>query len=320
MSSKVSHFKIGLFILCSIFLILAALFWIGAVEFYQKTRDYVTYVDSSVEGLGLGSKIRYRGLEVGRVARIDLARDGELIRLDLEIQPDFPIQKSHAVQLKLKGITGERYLALVKASPDAERIQPPQGMEPEEPWIPSVPGQMQRMVQGLQGVYQGLQGVDMQGLTREWRAVAANANKVLSSDELSASLERLNALAAELNGMARELREAEPGEEWGSTMRELSRSAQRAEELIASLERRVRAIEPKEVAEIPDRANKALAQIRESANATGLRVQSTAALLQQSILELNRVLSEIRVLARTLKRDPGRILTRPENKQDPFGR
>jgi ABC-type transporter Mla subunit MlaD len=320
MSSRVSNFQIGLFILCSIFLVLAALFWVGAMEFYQKTRDYVTYIDSSVEGLGLGSKIRYRGLEVGRVARIDLARDGELVRIDLKVQPDFRIQEDHAVQLKLKGITGERYLALVKASPDAKRIQPPESIEPEEPWIPSVPGQMERMVQGVRSMYREFRAVDVQGLASEWRGVAARANELLASEELSASLDRLNALASKLNALATDLRKAKPGQEWSSTMGELSRSARRAEELIASLERRVRAIEPKEVGVIPGRANAALAQIRESTNATGLRVQSTAVLLQQSILELNRVLSEIRVLARSLKRDPGRILTRPENTQDPFGR
>jgi len=320
MSSRVSHFQIGLFVLGTILLVLSGLFWIGAMEFYQETREYVTYIDSSVEGLSPGSKIRYRGLDVGRVAGIGLARDGRMIRIDLEIRPEFRIEEAHAIQLKLKGITGKRYLALVRASPEMKRIQPPEALDSEEPCIPSVPGQMKRVVQGLQSAYQEFRALDMQGLTREWNSLATRASELLASDELSGSLKRLNTLAEELNGLARDLRKADPGQEWSSTMQEVSITAQRAEELIASLESRVQAIEPKEVSEIPGRANAALAQIRESTNATGLRVQSTAVRLQQSLLELNSALSEIRALARSLRRDPGRILTRPETKQDPFGR
>jgi phospholipid/cholesterol/gamma-HCH transport system substrate-binding protein len=320
MSSRVSHFQIGLFVLGTLLLVLAALFWIGAMEFYQETRKYVTYIDSSVEGLSPGSKVRYRGLSVGRVAGIGLARDKEMIRIDLEIQPDFRIRDSHAVQLKLKGITGKRYLALIKASPEMERITPPEGTAPEEPWIPSVPGQMERMVHSMQAMYNELRSVDIQGLGKQWRNVAAQASDLLRSKELNATLERVNILAAELEALVGNLREARPGERWSAALRELSRSAETAEELITSLERRVDAVSPQDMARIPERTNAVLGQIGKSANATSQRIGTTTALLQQSILELNRVLSEIRMLTRTLQRDPGRILTRPENKEDPFGR
>ncbi|MEF8822704.1 MAG: MlaD family protein [Desulfohalobiaceae bacterium] len=320
MSSRVSHFQIGLFVLATLVLILAGLFWIGAVEFYQETRDYVTYIDSSVEGLSPGSKVRYRGLSVGRVAGIGLAGDGEMIRIDMEIQPDFHIRESHAVQLKLKGITGNRYLALIRASPELKRITQPEGTDPEDPCIPSVPGQMTRMVHGLQSMYEELRSVDMQGLGEQWREVAARANTLLGSEELNTSLKRLNALAGELNELAGDLRKARPGEEWRSTLRELSSSAETAEDLIASLEKRVNAVPPQDLARISEQTSAALGQIRASTNATSSRIQATTVLLQQSVLELNRVLSEIRILARTLQRNPGKVLTRPENKDDPFGR
>lgn len=320
MSSRVSHFQIGLFVLFTLVLILAGLFWIGAVEFYQESRDYVTYIDSSVEGLSPGSKVRYRGLSVGRVAGIGLAGDGEMIRIDIKIRPDFRIRESHAVQLKLKGITGKRYLALIKASPEMERITPPEGTDPEQSWIPSVPGQMTRMVHGLQSVYEELRSVDVKALGEEWREVAARANTLLGSEELNASLERINTLTGELNELAGDLRQARPGQEWRSTLRELSSSAESAEDLIASLEERVNAVSPQDLADIPGQTSATLGQIRDSTNATSRRIQATTALLQQSVLELNRVLSEIRILTRTLQRDPGRVLTRPENTDDPFGR
>ncbi len=320
MSARVSHFQIGLFVLATLVLVLAGLFWIGAVEFYQETRDCVTYIDSSVEGLSPGSKVRYRGLSVGRVAGIGLAEDGEMIRIDMEIQPDFRIRESHAVQLKLKGITGERYLALIKASPEMERITPPKGTEPEKSCIPSVPGQMTRLVHGMQSIYEVFRSVDMQGLGEQWREVAARANTFLRSEELNGTLERLNALAGELNELAGNLRKARPGQEWRSTLRELSSSAETAEDLIASLEERVNAVSPQDLAQIPEQTSAALGQIRASTNATSERIQATTVLLQQSVLELNRTLSEIRILARTLQRDPGKVLTRPENKDDPFGR
>jgi ABC-type transporter Mla subunit MlaD len=320
MSSRVSHFQIGLFVLATLVLILAGLFWIGAVEFYQETRDYVTYIDSSVEGLSPGSKVRYRGLSVGRVAGIGLAEDEEMIRIDMEIKPDFRIRESHAVQLKLKGITGERYLALIKASPEMERIMPPEGTDPEKSCIPSVPAQMTRLVHGLQSMYEELRSVDMQGLGEQWREVAARANTLLRSEELNASLERVNTLARQLNELAGNVREARPGEEWRNTLRELASSAETAEDLIASLEERVNAVSPRDLARISEQTSAALGQIRASTNATSKRIQATTVLLQQSVLELNRVLTEIRILARTLQRNPGKVLTRPENTNDPFGR
>jgi paraquat-inducible protein B len=75
MSTPTNHWKLGLFVVGGAALALAVAIYLGASRMTRKHVDYVSYFDESVQGLDVGSPVKFRGVTVGRVARIDVAPD-----------------------------------------------------------------------------------------------------------------------------------------------------------------------------------------------------------------------------------------------------
>ena len=60
-TTATNHWKLGLFVLISLFVMIAALFWLGARRFQRTSFPAVTYFDESVQGLDVGSPVKFRG-------------------------------------------------------------------------------------------------------------------------------------------------------------------------------------------------------------------------------------------------------------------
>ncbi len=320
MLSDTNYFKIGLFFLVSVFLFFAGLFWIGSVTYLQETEEYVTYVDASVEGVSPGSQVRYRGLEVGRVEEVALAPDGRLIQVDMALYSDFQVNEAIAAQLKLRGMTGERYLSLVEAPENLQEVTPSLEFEVQRRLIPSVPGRMERVTQALQNVYRDMQDMQMRELTSSWRQVAVSANQVLQDEDLDSALSETEALLGHLRGIASEFRKRDSVQQWERVLHRLALAAEEAEEASASLRQHLDALPPESLPKITGQTRDTLHQIQVSTNATEQRVEAVVLQLRRSIVELNRAISQVRSLAETLESDPGRLLLPPEESEDPFGR
>ena len=71
--SRASHFKIGLFVITGMALVIAGLVLLGAGVFEEEHFHFESYFDTSVEGLAVGSPVKFRGVEIGFVEFIDFA-------------------------------------------------------------------------------------------------------------------------------------------------------------------------------------------------------------------------------------------------------
>lgn len=141
MAVGTNRWKLGLFVLVGIGVGLAALLLLGARSWGKKTVDVVSYFDESVQGLELGTSVKFRGVTVGRVSSIDIARDlrhvqvtcelsvEKVTRLDLGVSGS-GLKKSKLppdlrVQLAQTGITGVRFVLIDFFDPNtnpAERL------------------------------------------------------------------------------------------------------------------------------------------------------------------------------------------------------
>ena len=70
MSQRANYFKLGLFVIGAIAAGIIVLIIIGTGRFLQKRVTIETYFNESVQGLDIGSKMKYRGVDVGQVTRI----------------------------------------------------------------------------------------------------------------------------------------------------------------------------------------------------------------------------------------------------------
>src|SRR5438046_6606702 len=153
-TTATNHWKLGLFVLLAVVALLGALFWLGARRFHRESFAAVSYFDESVQGLDVGSPVKFRGVTVGTVAEITIASYHRhvqvtsnmyveaLVRLGLRTRAprsgeEF-IDPRLRVQLASAGITGVRFIQPDFFDP--ERYPPPR-LPFEPPWnyVPSVP-------------------------------------------------------------------------------------------------------------------------------------------------------------------------------------
>jgi paraquat-inducible protein B len=151
-TTATNHWKLGLFVVVAIFTMVAVTFWLGARALQRESFPAVTYFDESVQGLDVGSPVKFRGVTVGTVADITIAPDRRNVQVTSDIYVDairrlgLPVPERGEefidprlrVQLASSGITGVRFLQTDFLDP---KRYPPPVMPFEPPWnyVPSAP-------------------------------------------------------------------------------------------------------------------------------------------------------------------------------------
>ena len=113
-----------------VFLAVATLIFLVVLGFFivpklKETGDsyYVDFRKTSVNGLLLGSSVRYQGVDIGRVTKIEVnPKDMDSIFVYIKIQLGFPIKQDTQAVLMYAGITGVKFVDLKGGSPTAERL------------------------------------------------------------------------------------------------------------------------------------------------------------------------------------------------------
>ena len=121
MSSSKSHWKLGLFVLSSLTLGFGAVVWLGTVQLNREYATYVTFFDESVQGLEVGSPVKFRGVTIGNVARVGIAPDRRhvLVQSDVDRKilrslgldgETLRVERDLRLQLASSGLTGLKFL------------------------------------------------------------------------------------------------------------------------------------------------------------------------------------------------------------------
>jgi phospholipid/cholesterol/gamma-HCH transport system substrate-binding protein len=104
----------------AVFLSLATVIFIAVVGFFiaPKLRDtgevyVVNFRNTSVQGLIIGSLVKYRGVEVGRVVRIRVnPMDLDSILVDVKIRTDVVVKTDMTASMVFVGLTGQKYIEI----------------------------------------------------------------------------------------------------------------------------------------------------------------------------------------------------------------
>jgi phospholipid/cholesterol/gamma-HCH transport system substrate-binding protein len=145
MESKVNFAIVGAFVLLFGAALVGGTLWLSSGEAYRQSYEtYLVYMSESVAGLSPDATVSYRGVQVGRVRKIELApNNGELVRLTLDIVKGTPIKQDTIAVLRTQGLTGIAHVELSGGSPSSA----PLTAKPGEPFpvIPSGPSLLTRL-------------------------------------------------------------------------------------------------------------------------------------------------------------------------------
>lgn len=145
METKVSFAIVGAFVLLLGAALIGGVLWLGSEKSYRKAFDtYLVYMEESVSGLNPDAPVRYRGVQVGRVRQIALARGNvEKVELILDIERGTPIKQNTVAVLVTQGLTGIAHVELTGGSRDAPALRTAAGEN--YPVIPAGPSLLVRM-------------------------------------------------------------------------------------------------------------------------------------------------------------------------------
>lgn len=126
MASKSQKYRLGLFIIISSFSLLLLLFIIGSKRFLQeKETYYISYRNISVSGLEVGSPVKYLGISIGSITKIDFdPEDIYNVVVTIGVAPGTPIKEDARANIEAIGITGLKMIELRGGSNKAKLLEP----------------------------------------------------------------------------------------------------------------------------------------------------------------------------------------------------
>jgi phospholipid/cholesterol/gamma-HCH transport system substrate-binding protein len=160
MSTPANYWKLGLFVVVSTLLGLAAVVYFGARTLPRTSVTYTSFFDEAVTGLEVGSPVRYRGVVIGNVAAIAIAPDRRhvAIRYDLTVdvlgrlglaaprgtETKLRLPTDLRAQIASTGVTGVKYLQIDFFD---ERDNPPPALPFAVPdnYIPATPSTLKNL-------------------------------------------------------------------------------------------------------------------------------------------------------------------------------
>ena len=197
MKSKANHFKIGLFVLGSMTVVIVGLLAVSSETFKTDVVRIETYINESVQGLSEGSAMLHRGVAIGRIDKITfvpleypievnspefkqygryvmvvvavdrskmpgLNRDPAVFRAMMESE----VRNGLRLKLTYQGITG--LLTLETDYVDGRRYPPLQvPWKPRYLYIPSAPSVITSFTLAVESVFQRFEKFDLEGISQK---------------------------------------------------------------------------------------------------------------------------------------------------------
>jgi phospholipid/cholesterol/gamma-HCH transport system substrate-binding protein len=114
-----------------IFLSVATVIFIAVAGFFVAPKlsdpgdDYmIKFYDTSVHGLVVGSPVKYRGVEVGRVTQIEVSpTDLDCVEVWVKIRPGLVVKTDMQTVLVYIGLTGQKYIEISGGTAAAENLK-----------------------------------------------------------------------------------------------------------------------------------------------------------------------------------------------------
>lgn len=206
MASARVNFSVGLFMTAGLALATLAIIWLGMTSFLRKGELFVTYFDESVQGLGVDSPVKYRGVPVGRVQAIRIAPDYHLIEVVILIDDEHAGDENRFVDsvasISNVGITGAMFVEIDKRWPAAGDLSPNLSFTPEYPVIASRPSDIKKLFREIDEIAAKIQSIDFKGISEQAMLAFSTVNTAMTEAQLGAISADIRALLAGINAAA----------------------------------------------------------------------------------------------------------------------
>ena len=217
------YFRVGLFVLGAFAILVTALIAFGGGNLLRPKLYIETYVMSSVQGVDIGSPVKFRGLTIGKVSSLEFAfnvypqQEDEnaynyirvVMQIDRQVFPgmfrdsaravlDRSIQHGLRIRIEPLGITGSSYMNLDYVSVPSHYSMPNIQWKPRYAYIPSAPGEVTGLLDSVNKIMRDLETINIGKMAQKLSLLLQKINQALVQLQVRELREDVDSLIIQL--------------------------------------------------------------------------------------------------------------------------
>jgi phospholipid/cholesterol/gamma-HCH transport system substrate-binding protein len=312
MAAPTNHWKLGFFVVVGFVVAMATVVALGARSLKKTTVSYRSYYDESVQGLDVGSPVKFRGVAIGSVSAIEVAPDHRHVSVGLELDvdglpaiglsatatpdPRMVMPVDLRTQLGSSGITGVKFI-LLDFFPVAENPVQSLPFPVPENTIPSAVSMMKNLEDSVVRAVDRFPEIagNVDHLIGQMSALVGGLESEHIGQRASATLSNVDETVAELRVAVRGMNTPDLARRAQATMTNLDGALSRTSGLIDRLQA------DKGLVSNAERAANAVGDLAHGASGLGSQLEETMKDIQDAAEAVHRLGDE-------LERDPDMLL------------
>ena len=317
---ETNKFKLGLFVIGSILVLIIAVFSMGLFDRLKPKAHMVTYVKESVQGLTTGSMVKYKGVPIGNVSDITIMVDNNEIKIDIEVDLskiqhrtgntisgsrelgreqfyDF-LQKASkeglACRIEPDGITGAKYVEINFFTDEKSPAHRAAFFEKGVFVMPSTPSMLANLRTNIFEILNSVAAVDFKGISNQINDLLKRANQTLDRAKLDQLSVDADQVIRKIDLTISNLNNTLDQKQMRNAVRDMEESLQAVKKLAAQIESSVSRANLSETA----------GDIRELSKS----LKNSSDTLQTSLQKANDTMDSITDLVRYLNDNPASLI------------
>jgi len=350
------YFVIGIFVISAVAIATVATVVLGVGALFQDKIIIETYFEESVQGLDIGSPIKFRGVQVGKVDKITFVgqvyptekryilvrvalnakylisqfkKDAKMMRKQL----NKAIKQGMRIRISYQGITGAAYL-------ETDYFDPKQSVpleiswKPEYFYIPSVPSTITRFSDIMERIMVRLERIDIDAISDSLERSVLALSKALEEINMKAISKQTEQLVEEVRQTNKHIQQVIDKKQVDTILADAAKATAKTRQIVEKSEQPL----TKFVNELPEtteqlrsltkslQANTAdLPEVLERLNKTLRRIDNIVSAKQQdvevSIENFRRASENLKEVTENAKKYPSQVIFGgpPPQQQQPGG-
>ena len=319
MNELKSRLRAGIFVALALLLFLLMLFYFGLSQVFVRKTLVSSCFAESVQGLSVGSDVKYQGVKVGSVRKITILAKEKLIQVDMAVELDHfhnigdlddleeseasfrkfiddDVQHGLRCRLEFAGITGMKYVSFdYYAKPESPvAVAPVEIRETGAIYIPSTSSPFKDIMVAMTRSLDRLSKVNFEGIFDEVEVVLKELNSTLSAPEIKVTMQNVEKISAHLESTSQSINRVLSEKRMDEVVSKVDKNLNDVGELVQKISRISSEMKlPETSAEFRDMAN---------------MVTETRQELSATVIKLNDMIEAIRKMCEIISSHPGFLI------------
>lgn len=304
--------RLGIFLLISLLALIVTLIFFLAPRLRDQGDEYlVRFRGISVNGLNIGSSVKYQGVEIGRVSEITVDPDDlNAVLVKIKVRALFPMKENMEVKLQFLGITGIRYLEISGGTNQAKRLR--KGSE-----LPIGRGLGEQAEDVVSNIDEAVKNLNLLLHTENLDKISQfltnlqKSSQILSetisgqAETVKTAIDKLNETGTDLKVTAQNLQEITAAIREGIQSVSLSTVFKKSERILSEMENR---LSDQELGRSISQINKVLETADITIKKAGSLFVSQQEEISKTLSSLREAMENLSLLTRDLSEDPSSLI------------